>query len=101
MMCDVRRKIAGNETFKERVADPSRLAERVRFGSPAAPPHGVFAARSRAECSQRAVRVWLQGVGDDPATTPKAGQFVLRAKALHGNSLMVTSWGRCSPSWTR
>jgi hypothetical protein len=36
-----------------------------------------------------------------PATTPKAGQFVLRAKALHGNSLMVTSWGRCSPSWTR
>ena len=31
------------------------------------------------------LRVRLQGVGGDPATKPKGGQFVLQAKALHAN----------------
>ena len=37
------------------------------------------------KCIIAAVRVRLQGLGGDPGDTPKGGQFVLHAKALHGN----------------
>ena len=34
-----------------------------------------------------------------PVTKPKGGQFVLHAKALHGNPMTGTPWRRSSPIW--
>jgi transposase, IS5 family len=44
---DIRHRIAGNETLKERFADLLALAVRARFRAPAARPQGVCAARPR------------------------------------------------------
>ena len=59
-------------------------------GPPSARPQGLCAARPRGRVhrqgqGQSALRVRLQGSVATPATKPKGGQFVLHAKALHGN----------------
>ena len=88
---DIRRKIAGSDALEEHFAGLPALAVRVRLqdhrqrGPTAYAPHapeveciGKGKARAPYEFSCK-VSVTT------PATKPKGGQFVLHAKALHGN----------------
>jgi IS5 family transposase len=88
---DIRRKIAGDETLRERFADLLALAMRVRFQDHRQRGHKVYALHApEVECIGKGKARTPYEFGckvsiATPATKPKGGQFVLHAKALHGN----------------
>src|SRR5262249_39473469 len=87
---DIRRKIAGNETLKERFADLLALAVRVRFQDHRQRGPKVYALHApEVECIGKGKARAPYEFGckvsvATPASKPKGGQFVLHAKA-HGN----------------
>ena len=88
---DIRRKIAGNEGLEERFADLLALAHRVRFQDHRQRGPKVYALHApEVECIGKGKARAPYEFGckvsiATPATKPKGGQFVLHAKALHGN----------------
>jgi IS5 family transposase len=88
---DIRRKIAGDESLKERFADLLALAVRVRFQDHRQRGPKVYALHApEVECIGKGKARTPYEFGckvsiATPATKPKGGQFVLHAKALHGN----------------
>jgi IS5 family transposase len=88
---DIRRKIAGDEGLKERFADLLAVAHRVRFQDHRQRGHKVYALHApEVECIGKGKARAPYEFGckvsiATPATKPKGGQFVLHAKALHGN----------------
>ena len=88
---DIRRKIAGDERLKERFATLLALAHRVRFQDHRQRGHKVYALHApEVECIGKGKARAPYEFGckvsiATPATKPKGGQFVLHAKALHGN----------------
>jgi len=88
---DIRRKIAGNEALQERFADLLALAQRVRFQDHRQRGHKVYALHApEVECIGKGKARAPYEFGckvsiTTPATKPRGGQFVLHAKALHGN----------------
>jgi len=88
---DIRRKIAGDEGLTERFADLLALAHRVRFQDHRQRGHKVYALHApEVECIGKGKAKAPYEFGckvsiATPATKPKGGQFVLHAKALHGN----------------
>ncbi len=88
---DIRRKITGNEPLQERFADLLALAHRVRFQDHRQRGHKVYALHApEVECIGKGKARAPYEFGckvsiATPATKPRGGQFVLHAKALHGN----------------
>jgi IS5 family transposase len=88
---DIRRKIAGDEALTERFATLLALAHRVRFQDHRQRGHKVYALHApEVECIGKGKARAPYEFGckvsiATPATKPKGGQFVLHAKALHGN----------------
>jgi IS5 family transposase len=88
---DIRRKIAGKEALEQRFADLLALAVRVRFQDHRQRGHKVYALHApEVECIGKGKARAPYEFGckisvATPATKPKGGQFVLHAKALHGN----------------
>ena len=88
---DIRRKIAGNEALEERFADLLALAVRVRLQDHRQRGPKVYALHApEVECISKGKARAPYEFGckvsvATPATKPKGGQFVLHAKALHGN----------------
>ena len=88
---DLRRKIAGNETLEERFADLLALAVRVRFQDHRQRGPKIYALHApEVECIGKGKARAPYEFGckvsvATSATRPKGGQFVLHAKALHGN----------------
>jgi IS5 family transposase len=88
---DIRRKIAGNDALEERFADLLAVAVRVRFQDHRQRGPKVYALHARqVECIGKGKARAPYEFGckvsvATPATKPKGGQFVLHAKALHGN----------------
>jgi IS5 family transposase len=88
---DIRRKIAGNEALEERFADLLALAVRVRLQDHRQRGPKVYALHApEVECIGKGKARAPYEFGckvsvATPATKPKGGQFVLHAKALHGN----------------
>jgi IS5 family transposase len=88
---DIRRKIDGDQGLKERFADLLALAMRVRFQDHRQRGHKVYALHApEVECIGKGKARAPYEFGckvsiATPATKPKGGQFVLHAKALHGN----------------
>jgi len=88
---DIRRKIAGNEPLQERFANLLALAHRVRFQDHRQRGHKVYALHApEVECIGKGKARAPYEFGckvsiATPATKPRGGQFVLHAKALHGN----------------
>jgi IS5 family transposase len=88
---DIRRKIADNEALKERFADLLALAVRVRFQDHRQRGRKVYALHApevECICKGKARAPYEFGCKVSvatPASKPKGGQFVLHAKALHGN----------------
>src|SRR5262249_33351973 len=88
---DIRRKIAGNEALRERFADLLALAVRVRLQDHRQRGRKVYALHTpEVECIGKGKARTPYEFGckvsvATPATKPKGGQFVLHAKALHGN----------------
>jgi transposase, IS5 family len=88
---DIRRKIAGNPALSERFADLLALAVRVRFQDHRQRGPKVYALHApEIECIGKGKARAPYEFGckvsiATPATKPKGGQFVLHAKALHGN----------------
>jgi IS5 family transposase len=88
---DIRRKIAGNAALTERFADLLALAHRVRFQDHRQRGHKVYALHApEVECIGKGKARAPYEFGckvsiATSATKPKGGQFVLHAKALHGN----------------
>ena len=88
---DIRRKIAGNDRLEQRFADLLALAVRVRFQDHRQRGPKVYALHApEVECVGKGKARAPYEFGckvsiATPATKPKGGQFVLHAKALHGN----------------
>jgi IS5 family transposase len=88
---DIRRKIEGDEALTERFAPLLALAHRVRFQDHRKRGHKVYALHApEVECIGKGKARAPYEFGckvsiATPATKPKGGQFVLHAKALHGN----------------
>ena len=88
---DIRRKIAGNDELRERFANLLALAGRVRFQDHRQRGPKVYALHApEVECIGKGKARAPYEFGckvsiATPATKPKGGQFVLHAKALHGN----------------
>jgi transposase, IS5 family len=88
---DLRRKIAGDEALKQRFAEPLALAHRVRFQDHRQRGPKVYSLHApEVECIGKGKTRAPYEFGckvsiATPATKPKGGQFVLHAKALHGN----------------
>jgi len=88
---DIRRKIAGDAALERRFAEPLALALRVRFQDHRQRGHKVYALHApEVECIGKGKARAPYEFGckvslATPATKPKGGQFVLHAKALHGN----------------
>jgi IS5 family transposase len=88
---DIRRKIAGNELLEERFADLLALAVRVRLQDHRQRGPKVYALHApEVECIGKGKARAPYEFGckvsvATPVTKPKGGQFVLHAKALHGN----------------
>ena len=88
---DIRRKIAGNEALAERFAGLLTLAVRVRLQDHRQRGPKVYALHApEVECIGKGKARAPYEFGckvsvATPATKPKGGQFVLHAKALHGN----------------
>jgi IS5 family transposase len=88
---DIRRKIDDNEVLKERFADLLALAVRVRFQDYRQRGPKVYSLHApEVECIGKGKARTPYEFGckvsiTTSATKPKGGQFVLHAKALHGN----------------
>src|SRR5262245_403409 len=88
---DIRRNIAGNAALEERFADLLALAMRVRFQDHRQRGPKVYSLHApEVECIGKGKARAPYEFGckvsvATPATKPKGGQFVLHAKALHGN----------------
>ena len=88
---DIRRKIAGNAALEQRFTDLLALAVRVRFQDHRQRGPKVYALHApEVECIGKGKARAPYEFGckvsiATPATKPKGGQFVLHAKALHGN----------------
>src|SRR5205807_349395 len=88
---DIRRKIGDNETLRERFAHLLALAVRVRFQDHRQRGPKVYSLHApEVECIGKGKARAPYEFGckvsiATPATAPKGGQFVLHAKALHGN----------------
>jgi transposase, IS5 family len=88
---DIRRKIAGHDALTERFADLLALAIRVRFQDHRQRGPKVYALHApEVECISKGKARAPYEFGckvsiATPVTKPKGGQFVLHAKALHGN----------------
>jgi IS5 family transposase len=88
---DIRRKIAGNPKLSEGFAELLALAVRVRFQDHRQRGPKVYALHApEVECIGKGKARAPYEFGckvsiATPATRPKGGQFVLHAKALHGN----------------
>ena len=88
---DIRRKIGDNETLRERFAHLLALAVRVRFQDHRQRGPKVYSLHApEVECIGKGKARAPYEFGckvsiATPATKPKGGQFVLHAKALHGN----------------
>jgi len=88
---DIRRKIEGDEPLQQRFADLLALAHRVRFQDHRQRGHKVYALHApEVECIGKGKARAPYEFGckvsiATSATKPKGGQFVLHAKALHGN----------------
>jgi IS5 family transposase len=88
---DIRRKIAGNDALRERFAALLALAHRVRFQDHRQRGPKVYSLHApEVECIGKGKARAPYEFGckvsiATPATKPKGGQFVLHAKALHGN----------------
>jgi transposase, IS5 family len=88
---DIRRKIAGNPALGERFAGLLGLAVRVRFQDHRQRGPKVYALHApEVECIGKGKARAPYEFGckvsiATPATKPRGGQFVLHAKALHGN----------------
>ena len=91
MIRDIRRKIAGNDALEQRFADLLALAVRVRFQDHRQRGPKVYALHApEVECIGKGKARAPYEFGckvsiATPATKPRGGQFVLHAKALHGN----------------
>src|SRR3984893_16075813 len=92
---DLRRKIAGNDRLEQRFADLLALAVRVRFQDHRQRGPKVYALHApEVECIGKGKARAPYEFGckvsiATPATKPKGGQFVLHAKALHGNPFVT------------
>src|SRR5262245_57971865 len=90
---DIRRKIADNQALEGHFADLLALAVRVRFQDHRQPGPKVYALHApEVECIGKGKAGAPYEFGCEvsvatPASKPKGGQFVLHAKALHGNPL--------------
>jgi IS5 family transposase len=88
---DIRRRIDGNEALKQRFANLLALAHRVRFQDHRQRGPKVYSLHApEVECIGKGKAGTPYEFGckvsiATPATKPKGGQFVLHAKALHGN----------------
>ena len=88
---DIRRKLAGNDALEQRFADLLALAVRVRFQDHRQRGPKVYALHApEVECIGKGKARAPYEFGckvsiATPATKPKGGQFVLHAKAVHGN----------------
>ena len=88
---DIRRKIAGDDALTERFANLLALAHRVRFQDHRQRGPKVYALHApEVECIGKGKARAPYEFGckvsiATPVTKPKGGQFVLHAKALHGN----------------
>ena len=88
---DIRRKIAGKEALQERFADLLALAVRVRLQDHRQRGRKIYALHApEVECIGKGKARAPYEFGckvsvATPASQPKGGQFVLHAKALHGN----------------
>jgi len=88
---DIRRRIDGNEALKQRFANLLALAHRVRFQDHRQRGPKVYSLHApEVECIGKGKARTPYEFGckvsiATPATKPKGGQFVLHAKALHGN----------------
>jgi len=88
---DIRRKIGDNETLRERFAHLLALAVRVRFQDHRQRGPKVYSLHApEVECIGKGKARAPYEFGckvsiATPATKPNGGQFVLHAKALHGN----------------
>jgi IS5 family transposase len=88
---DIRRKIAGDEKLQGRFADLLALAHRVQFQDHRQRGQKVYALHApEVECIGKGKARAPYEFGckvsiATPATKPKGGQFVLHARALHGN----------------
>ena len=88
---DIRRKIAGAPALRERFSGLLALAHRVRFQDHRQRGPKVYALHApEVECIGKGKARAPYEFGSKvsiatPATKPKGGQFVLHAKALHGN----------------
>jgi IS5 family transposase len=88
---DIRRKIEGSPALRERFADLLALAHRVRFQDHRQRGPKVYSLHApEVECIGKGKARAPYEFGckvsiATPATSPKGGQFVLHAQALHGN----------------
>jgi IS5 family transposase len=88
---DIRRKIADDAALRERFADLLALAHRVRFQDHRQRGPKVYSLHApEVECIGKGKARAPYEFGckvsiATPVTKPKGGQFVLHAKALHGN----------------
>ena len=88
---DIRRKIAGDEALQQRFATLLGLAQRVRSQDHRQRGHKVYSLHApEVECIGKGKASAPYEFGckvsiATPATKPRGGQFVLHAKALHGN----------------
>ena len=88
---DIRRRIDGNGALKQRFANLLALAHRVRFQDHRQRGPKVYSLHApEVECIGKGKAGTPYEFGckvsiATPATKPKGGQFVLHAKALHGN----------------
>ena len=92
---DIRRKIAGNPALTERFAELLGLAVRVRFQDHRQRGSKIYSLHApEVECIGKGIGKGKARAPYEfgckvsiatPATQPKGGQFVLHAKALHGN----------------
>ena len=88
---DIRRKIAGRPTLETHFADLLALAVRVRFQDHRQRGPKVYALHApEVECigkikARAPYEFGCKVSVATPATKPRGGQFVLHAKALHGN----------------
>src|SRR5205085_12189457 len=97
---DIRRKIGDNEALRERLAHLLALAVRVRFQDHRQRGPKVYSLYApEVECIGKGKARAPYEFGckvsiATPATKPKGGQFVLHAKALHGNPFDGHTLGR-------
>jgi IS5 family transposase len=104
---DIRRKIACHDALTERFADLLALATRVRFQDHRQRGPKVYALHApEVECIGKGKARAPYEFGckvsiATPVTKPKGGQFVLHAKALHGNPFDGHTLGPVVTNWKR